>query len=588
MRWSRYYLHTTREVPSDAEVVSHQLMIRSGMLKKQAAGIYTYMPFGWRSLRKLEAIVRRELDRKGACELSMPTIQPAELWQQSGRWQVYGKELLRMKDRHERHFCYAPTAEEVVTSIVRHDVRSYKQLPLNLYQIQTKFRDEIRPRFGLLRGREFLMKDAYSFHAGEESLDETYKDMHEAYCRIFEACDLDYKVVEADTGTIGGSWSHEFMVLARTGESDVVGCRCGYAANTEKAEIGTLPVPPGLGGEGEPMEEVATPEMRTVGEVAEFLGVSESQMLKTLIYTSEKEELVAVMIRGDREVNEIKLAKAMDALYPVLATDAEVERVTGAPVGFAGPVGLAGLRSLVDRSAAALKGFVCGANKADAHLKGVRWGRDAAAVVGRASGATCEELDVLLADGGDPCPRCGELMEKTRGIEVGHIFKLGAKYSEAMGCNYLDPNGKSHPMPMGCYGLGIGRTVAAAIEQSHDEDGIVWPRPLAPFEVLLIALNPQDPEVVEQAERLYAEMTDRGLDVLYDDRKERPGVKFKDADLIGVPLRVVVGKKGLAEGKIEISTRRDREKDQVAIGDVMGRVLAWAQATAHKASGDAG
>ena len=567
MRWSRYYLFTTREVPSDAEVVSHRLMIRAGMIRKQAAGIYSYLPFGWRSLAKLMAIVRRELDRKGACELSMPAVQPAELWRESGRWEDMGPELLRLADRGGRDFCFAPTAEEVITDIVRHDVRSYKQLPLSLYQIQEKFRDEIRPRFGLMRGREFLMKDAYSFHADAASLDATYEDMRDAYCRIFSACELDYSMVEADTGAIGGSASHEFMVLARTGESAIVSCpRCGYAANTEKATAGELPAP--AAGDPGPMEEVATPGMRSVPEVAGFLRVEPSRVVKTLLYTSEKEELVAVAIRGDREVHEIKLARCLGALYPALASDAEVERATGAPVGFAGPVGLAGVRLIVDRSAAALTSFVCGANRADAHFRNVDWGRDAA--IG-------EVADLMLVGGGDPCPRSGDALELSRGIEVGHIFKLGDKYSVAMGCNYLDETGRAQPMIMGCYGLGIGRTVAAAIEQNHDDDGIVWPRPLAPFEVLLIALNPQDEEVMAAAEKLYRELLDKGVDVFFDDRHERPGVKFKDADLIGVPLRVVVGKKALADGQVEVSRRRDREKTLVALADVVEHVAVWAR-----------
>lgn len=564
MRWSQYFLYTTREVPNDAEVISHQLMIRSGMIKKLAAGIYSYLPLGWRSLQKLSAIVRRELDLKGACELSMPAVQPAELWQESGRWSEYGKELLRMEDRHGRDFCFAPTAEEVITDIVRHDVRSYKQLPLNLYQIQEKFRDEIRPRFGLMRGREFVMKDGYSFHADDASLDATYRDMHEAYCRIFDACKLDFTVVEADSGTIGGSASEELVVLAQTGESEIVSCSCGYAANTEKAVTGELETV----ADDDPaaMEEIATPDLKTVSEVADFLGVETRQMVKTLIYTSEEEELVAVLVRGDREVNEVKLGNHLDVRLLQLASDKEVERATGAPVGFAGPVGLSDVRLLVDPSAAALPSFVCGANEADAHLKNVVWGRDV---------ELGETVDVLLATGGDPCPRCGEPMSLTRGIEVGHIFKLGDKYSQSMGCSFLDENGKSNAMLMGCYGLGIGRTVAAAIEQNHDDDGIIWPRPLAPFEVLLIALNPKDDEVMAKAEELYRELSGRGVDVFFDDRKERPGVKFKDADLVGFPLRVVVGKKGLAEGKIEMSRRRDREKTLVAVDDALEHVLAW-------------
>ena len=563
MRWSQYYLFTTREVPRDAEVISHQLMIRAGMIKKLASGIYTTMPFGWRSMEKLMAIVRRELDRKGAMELNMPAVQPAELWQQSKRWDAYGKELLRMQDRHGRDFCFGPTHEEVITDMVRHDVRSYKQLPLNFYQIQVKFRDEIRPRFGLMRGREFLMKDAYSFSATEESLDEIYEKMRDAYCRIFEACQLDYNVVEADTGTIGGSWSHEFMVVAQTGESEIARCgECNYAANTEKAEVGELPV--GEAGEPGTLEEVATPGLTTISEVSEFLGVEPRQLVKTLIYTSEKEEPVAVLMRGDREVNEIKLTNHLDVHHLVLADDREVARVTGAPTGFAGPVGLAEkVRSIADPTVRPLVNFVTGANKADAHLVNVNWGRDA---------EPDEWVDLLLAEDGDPCPRCGAVMELFRGIEVGHIFKLGTKYSKEMGCNFLDEKGRDHPMIMGCYGLGIGRTIAAAIEQNHDSDGIIWPLPLAPFEVLVIAINPKDPEVAELAEGVYAELQEAGVEVLYDDRPERAGVKFKDADLVGIPVRVVIGKKALAEGKVEISLRRDRERRMVERSEVVATV----------------
>ena len=562
MRWSQFYLFTTREVPKDAEVISHRLMVRSGMIKKLAAGVYTMMPFGWRSLRKLEAIVRRELDRSGAVELSMPTIQPAELWQESRRWQAYGKELLRVEDRHGREFCYAPTAEEVITDTLRKDVRSYKQLPKNLYQIQSKFRDEIRPRFGLMRGREFLMKDAYSFHATDESLDEAYRAYHDAYSRIFEACGLDYTVVEADAGNIGGTGSHEFMVLAQTGESELVSSSGGYAANTEKAVTGAIS-PPDTG-EPRDMQKVETPDQKSVPDVAAFLGREEGHFVKTLLYTSETEEIVAVCIRGDREVNEIKLANYLDVQYPQLAADADVVRLTGAPVGFAGPVGLDGVRVIVDPTAASLVNFVCGANEADAHLVDVNWQRDV---------KLGEEVDVLLADAGDPAPDNGEPMQKTRGIEVGHIFKLGTKYSEAMHCNFLDAEGKDLPMIMGCYGLGIGRTVAAAIEQNHDDDGIIWPLPLAPFSVLLIALNTNDDAVQAAAAELYGELQEAGLEVLFDDRPERPGVKFKDADLIGIPVRVVVGKRGLAEGQIEVSLRRDREKHMIARADLVERVV---------------
>jgi len=564
MRWSQFYLFTTREVPADAEVISHKLMVRSGMIKKAAAGIYSYLPFGWRSLQKLMEIVRRELGRAGAVELHMPAVQPAELWQESGRWQRYGKELLRIKDRHERDFCFGPTHEEVITDIVRRDVRSYRQLPFNMFQIQVKFRDEIRPRFGLMRGREFLMKDGYSFHVDAASLDEAYEAMRQAYCRIFEACKLEYSVVEADTGAIGGSSSHEFMVLAGSGESAVVRCpKCGYAANTEKAS--TNPAYWHLPAEAPTAkrEKVPTPGAKAVGEVATMLGVPTSRIVKTLLYETERGS-VAVVIRGDREVNEVKLGNLLGVERLALAGEQEVVAATGAPVGYAGPVGLrAGIDLVADESVRAIANFVCGANEADAHYIGCNWGVDAQPTTWG---------DFVLVGGGDPCPRCDGTLEEFRGIEVGHIFKLGIKYSEPMQCNFLDAAGESRPMVMGCYGLGIGRTVAAAIEQNHDADGIVWPVPLAPFAVLLVALNPDDEKVRAAAEEIYAKLESQGVDVLFDDRDERPGVKFKDADLIGIPVRVVVGAKSLADGKVEISLRRDREKQLVEPGIAAERV----------------
>ena len=472
MRWSRYYLFTSREVPADAEVVSHQLMVRTGMIRKLAAGIYTYMPLGWRSVMKMMEIVRREMDAAGAVELLMPAIQPAELWQESGRWDVYGDLLLRMKDRSQRDFAFGPTHEEVVTDIVRRDVKSYRQLPFNLYQIQNKFRDEIRPRFGLMRGREFFMKDAYSFDANPAGLDEVYEAMRAAYCRVFEDCQLEYSVVEAESGPIGGSDSHEFMVLADTGEDAVVSCpECGYAANVEKAEAGRLPEPEAQ--EPGEMREVETPGATTIADVTELLGVTADQLVKTLIYDTENGP-VAALVRGDREINEFKLAAHLGVEHLKMAGDELVTRTTQAPVGFAGPVGMPkDLPIVADRSVEGLTNFVVGANKADAHLTGVNWGRDV-----DLSGFA----DLLLVGEGDPCPRCDGTLVVYRGIEVGHIFKLGTKYSVSMGCTFLDEKGESHPMVMGCYGLGIGRTVAAAVEQNHDADGIIWPRPLAPFE----------------------------------------------------------------------------------------------------------
>lgn len=571
MRWSRYYVHTTREVPADAEVVSHQLMVRAGMIRKVAAGIYTYLPLGWRSMQKMSAIVRRELEEAGCVELSMPAIQPAELWEESGRWQLYGKELLRIQDRHDRAFAFGPTHEEVITDTVRRDVRSYRQLPVNLYQIQTKFRDEIRPRFGLMRGREFLMKDAYSFHVDAASLDETYEAMNHAYRRIFAACGLDYNVVEADTGTIGGSSSHEFMVVADTGESAVVRCpSCDYAANVEKAETRPLEAPALADGEtaDAPMEKVATPGQTAVPDVAKFLNWAPDRIVKTLLYATEN-GLVAVAVRGDREINEVKLKNLLDVQHLEMASEEKVREASGSPPGYAGPVGLGQFEGqdvplVVDRSAAELVNFVCGANAADMHLKNVNWGRDLNAG---------QVEDLLLVTEGDACPRCDGTLELFRGIETGHIFKLGTKYSEAMGCNFTDENGQDHPMTMGCYGLGIGRTVAAAIEQNHDKEGIIWPRPLAPFEVLLVALNPDDPEVGKVAGELYSTLTGQGVDVLYDDRDERPGVKFKDADLIGFPVRVVVGARSLAEGNVELSLRRDRQKQMVPVGESAAKVM---------------
>jgi prolyl-tRNA synthetase len=563
MRWSRFYLFTSREVPADAEVVSHQLMVRAGMIRKLAAGIYTYMPLGWRSMMKMMEIVRREMDAAGAVELLMPAIQPAELWQESGRWDVFGDLLLRMQDRNQRDFAVGPTHEEVVTDIVRRDVKSYRQLPFNLYQIQNKFRDEIRPRFGLMRGREFFMKDAYSFDTNPAGLDKVYEAMRTAYCRVFEDCQLEYSMVEAESGPIGGSDSHEFMVLADTGEDAVVSCpECDYAANVEKAEAGRLPA---LASQdpGE-LKEVVTPGATTVAGVTEFLGVTADQLVKTMIYDTENGP-VAALIRGDREINEFKLAAHLGVEHLKMAGDELVTGITGAPVGFAGPVGLPeDLRLLGDHSVQGLTNFVCGANKGDAHLTGVNWGRDV---------DLSEFADLLLVGEGDPCSRCDGTLVVYRGIEVGHIFKLGTKYSISMGCTFLDDKGESHPMVMGCYGLGIGRTVAAAVEQNHDADGIIWPRPLAPFEVLLISLSPRDPEVVKTAEKLYAHLEEEGVEVLYDDRDERPGVKFKDADLIGFPVRIVVGSKSLAEGNVELSLRKDKEKQLVPVGQAIAKTI---------------
>jgi prolyl-tRNA synthetase len=564
MRWSKFYLFTSKEIPKDAEVVSHQLMAKAGMIRKVAAGIYSYLPLGWRSLWKMMAIVREEMNAAGAIELSMPAVQPAELWQESERWSLYGKELLRITDRHDRNFCFGPTHEEVVTDIVRRDIKSYRQLPLNLYQIQNKFRDEIRPRFGLMRGREFIMKDAYSFHTDEVSLGEVYEAMRLAYCRVFERCGLDYSMVEADTGAIGGSASHEFMVLADTGESAVVSCsNCDYGANVEKAETRGLSSEEGR--ELHDVSEVSTPGATSVEEVAQLLEIPTSRVVKTLIYDTDQ-GAVAVVIRGDREVNEIKLASYLGVNEIKLADEESVVRASGAPVGFAGPVGLGGdLRLIGDESVRGLTNFACGANRQDAHYINANWGRDV---------DLAEWADALLVTEGDPCPRCSGHLSLSRGIEVGHIFKLGCKYSAAMDCLFTNENGQSEPMAMGCYGLGIGRSVAAAIEQNHDEDGIVWPLPLAPFQFQVISLNPDDEAVAAAAESVYLALEEDGMDVLYDDRDERPGVKFKDADLIGTPLRVVLGRRSLADGVVEISLRSNREKILTPLDDAVAKLKA--------------
>jgi prolyl-tRNA synthetase len=562
MRWSRYFLFTLREDPSDAEVVSHKLLARAGMLDKLAAGIYTYLPLGWRSIDKLIRIVREEIDAAGSVELVMPCIHPAELWQESGRWQVYGKELLRIKDRHEREFCFGPTHEEVITDVVRRRITSYRQLPVNLYQIQTKFRDEIRPRFGLMRGREFIMKDAYSFHTSSGSLDEAYRAMERAYRRIFDRCKLSYTAVEADSGNIGGSESHEFMVLAATGEDAVVACACGYGANIDKATAGPLAAPPPWpGGPPAKPEVVHTPGMSSVADVAAFLKLAPAHFIKTMIVETDKEFAVA-LVRGDDEVNEVKLKNALDATHLQLATEAKVEQVSGGAMGYSGPVGLQGVRVVADPEVMRMTVAATGANRVDYHLVGVVPGRDFTPDV---------VAEIRMVRESDPCPRCGQPLVLKRGIEVGHIFKLGSKYSVPMGCNYLDENGATHPMIMGCYGLGVGRTLAAAVEQAHDESGIIWPRPLAPFEVELIALNPDVAAVNAAAESLYTGLREAGVEVFYDDRDERPGVKLNDADLIGFPVRVVVGKKGVAQGQAELSLRRDRTKIPVPLGDALAK-----------------
>jgi prolyl-tRNA synthetase len=535
-------------------------MLRAGLIRKVAAGIYTYLPLGLRVIRKVEQIVREEMNRAGAQELLMPVASPAELWKETGRWNFYGKELVRFKDRHERDFCLGPTHEEIITDLFRREVRSYRQLPMNFYQIQTKFRDEIRPRFGLMRGREFIMKDAYSFDRDEAGARVSYQKMYDAYCRIFTRCGLRFRPVEADTGLIGGTSSHEFMVLAETGEETIVYSDTGaYAANVERAEV--LPPAEMDTSAMRPLQPVSTPSCRTVEEVTAFLKITPQQLVKTLLYSTEK-ETVAVLVRGDHEANEIKIKRLLGVSELELASATTVERVTGAPVGFAGPVGINGVRVVADHAVKALRNFVVGGNQADTHYLDVNWSRD----------FSVEQFaDLRNARAGDPSPRKDGTLKATKGIEVGHVFMLGTKYSKAMHASYLDPQGQETLAVMGCYGIGIGRTAAAAIEQNHDEKGIIWPLPIAPFHVHLLTLS-QSGTTTEAAAHLYQELIAAGFEVLWDDRDERAGVKFNDADLLGAPFQIVIGDKGLAEGLIELKTRKDGVKVKLPPAQMVGHL----------------
>jgi len=567
MRWSKAFVPTLKETPSDAEIVSHQLMMRAGMLRKVAAGVFTYMPSGTRVIARVAGIVREEMDRIDGQEIVMPVLQPAELWEESGRWGAFGKELMRIRDRHDRDFALGPTHEEIVTALVRNTLRSYRQLPQTLYQIQVKFRDEIRPRFGVMRAREFLMKDAYSFHADTDSLDATYVAMRDAYARILDRCGLEFRAVEADTGVIGGKESHEFMVLAANGESEILSCdRCDYAANAERAEIRAAAVETDAAGAAP--EPVATPGKRTIDEVSAFLGVPAHALVKTLLFKVDDVD-VAVLVPGHRELNEAKFARlAGSAIFRPLQ-DEEVRSVTGAAVGFAGPVGLEkNVRILADATLREYRSLVVGANRTDTHLRAVVAGRDFTV---HAWG------DVVQARAGDACPRCGGTLGSSRGIEVGHVFKLGTKYSEAMSAAFLDESGSERPMVMGCYGFGVTRTVAAAIEQHHDADGIRWPRALAPFDVLVVPLSGTHPESLAVAEALYDGLRQAGVAVLLDDRDLRPGAKFKDADLVGIPTRVTIGERGLGEDKLEIRDRRTGTVTQHGRAGLLDAVLAAAR-----------
>jgi prolyl-tRNA synthetase len=560
MRLSRYLLATVKETPADAEIISHQLMLRAGMIRRLAAGLYTWMPLGLRVLRKVEAIVRAEMDRSGAQEVLMPAVQPAELWQESGRWDFYGPELLRLQDRHKRDFCFGPTHEEVITDLIRREIRSYKQLPANFYQIQTKFRDEIRPRFGVMRAREFLMKDAYSFHLDQASLQETYDEMYRAYTRIFTRLGLDFRAVRADTGAIGGSHSHEFHVLAASGEDAIAfASDSDYAANVELAEA-LPPAQPRPAPRAE-RREVATPQQHTIAEVSGFLGVPPAQCLKTLLVKGAEGGVVALVLRGDHELNAIKAAKLAEVAEPLaFASAEEIRQAAACGAGSLGPVGL-DVTVIVDHAAARVADFVCGANRDGFHLTGVNWGRDL---------PEPRTADLRNVVDGDPAPGGRGTLAIRRGIEVGHIFQLGQKYSAAMNAACLDEQGRSVTMTMGCYGIGVSRIVAAAIEQNHDERGIVWPESLAPFTVMLLPLNAhKSHRVREAADRLYQELWDHGIETLYDDRGERPGVMFADTDLIGIPHRLVVAEKGLDAGTVEYKHRRGDEVRHIPLSEII-------------------
>ena len=546
MYYSKLLIPTLKESPADAEVVSHKLMVRAGMIRQLAAGIYSILPLGLRVLKKVEAIIREEMNQIGGQEVFLPSIQPAELWQESKRWNFYGKELLRMKDRHDREFCYGPTHEEVITDIVRKEIKSYRQLPTILYQIQTKFRDEVRPRFGIMRGREFIMKDAYSFHADEVDTQKTYGKMAKAYTNIFRRCGLEFKQVQADSGTIGGSFSHEFAVLADSGEDEIGFCEaCGYASNIELAEAQQAPITIPIKNLEE-LKETHTPGKKTVEEVSSFLDLPCEQIVKTILLENEN-GLVAGLVRGDHEINPIKMKNMIGCEWLLPAAEKTITEKLKLPCGYIGPVGL-DIPIYADQELASLQNFVTGANKADTHFTGVQIQRD---LVIKKFG----DLRRILA--GDPCSRCDEgKYQIKRGIEVGHIFILGTKYSEAMKAVYLDSNGKENLMTMGCYGIGVGRTAAASVEQNHDEKGIVWPPSLAPFQVIIIPINFKKDDLKNTCESIYNQLLEMGLEVLLDDRQDRLGVKLKDADLIGIPMQIIVGPKNLEEGNVEIKIRK--------------------------------
>lgn len=561
MRVSQFFLSTLKEAPTEAELISHRLMLRAGLIKRLGSGLYSWMPLGLKVLRKVEHIVREEMDRSGAIELLMPAVTPAELWQETGRWDVFGPQMLKIKDRHERDFCFGPTHEEVITDIARREIKSYRQLPINFYQIQTKFRDEIRPRFGVMRAREFVMKDSYSFHADRASLEQTYAVMYDTYSRIFTRLGLKFRAVAADTGAIGGSGSHEFHVLADSGEDAIAFCpNSDYAANVELAEAVSPATPRPTPTQA--MQKIATPGKHSIEEVCNFLKVPAEKTIKTLLVEGRDGGVVALLLRGDHELNEVKAAKLIQLADEVrFASDAQIQAAAGCRAGSLGPVGL-DIPVIADRAVAVMSDFVCGANEDGYHLTGVNFGRDLPELK--------EVVDIRNAVEGDPSPDGKGALELCRGIEVGHIFQLGNKYSSAMNCAFLDESGKERIMEMGCYGIGVSRIVAAAIEQNNDARGIVWPRSIAPFELAIVPIGMGRSELVKDTvEKLYGELKAAGIEVLLDDRDERPGVMFADMELIGIPHRIVVGERGLKEGNLEYQGRRDEKAQAVALNSVL-------------------
>ena len=569
MKLSKMHLKTLREVPNEAEIPSHILLLRTGMIRKLVSGVYGFMPLGWRSVRKIEDIIREEMDAAGGQEIHMSAVQPAELWEESGRWFAYGPELWRLKDRNGREFCLGPTHEEIFTDIIRNDVSSYRQLPLNLYQIQTKYRDEARPRFGLMRSREFIMKDAYSFDRDYEGLDKSYDEMYAAYEKIFTRCGLNFRPVEADTGAIGGSNSHEFTALSEVGESEIAYCeKCSMAATTERAECVDAPAQDDV--EVLQMEEVYTPETKTIEDVANFLGIRQDQTIKALLFVTYDNEgkengYVAAFVRGDRELNMTKLVNALDIPEHAIefADEEKMAAATGCVGGFTGPTKLHDCKIVVDSELPGLKNLCAGACKENYHLINVNYGRDY-------EGDIVTDIKVLAE--GDPCPVCGAPVKHARGIEVGQVFKLGTKYSESMGAYYKDENMKDHPIVMGCYGIGVTRTLAAVVEQNHDENGIFWPMSVAPYHVIITVMKPDDEIQAKVADEIYNELMKSGAEVMLDDRKERPGVKFKDADLLGIPIRITVGR-GAADGMVEYKLRRDADKVEISAAESIERAL---------------